>query len=203
MPTTLTILLADDHGLFRDSMAAWLSQRLPGAAFRFASDLGGTIRQLDESVSLVMVDLDMPGMNGAASIVRLRRLGRSTPLLVVSANNDRATVEACLEAGADGYLTKSSESGEILKAVKAVLAGHSYRPRDAAGPGDPLVEHLSRRQIELLGLLAEGLSNRQIAERMHLSEGTVKQYVSQLLQILDVDNRTQAGNKARRLLGLG
>jgi len=155
----------------------------------------------DETFDLVMLDLGMPGMQGALSVKQFCQLAGQTPLIVVSADESPLVIHSCMSAGASGYVTKSSDGEVILQAARQVLSGAEYIPLSArlyeAQP------QFSDKQIQLLALLAEGLSNKDIAGKIHLSEGTVKQYVSQILTILDVDNRTQAGNRARALLGIG
>lgn len=199
----MKILLADDHGLFRDSMAVWLKQYSGDVEVAFACDRDSLLQTLDASFDLLMLDLDMPGMAGAASVEQLCREHPGLPVLVVSANQEAQTIETCLRAGASGYITKAGSGKEILEAVSAVLAGHRWRPATLGEDSSTaLTETLNRKQIRILSHLANGDSNRHIAEQMSLSEGTVKQYVSQLLRILDVDNRTQASIKARRILGI-
>ncbi len=199
----MKILLADDHGLFRDSMAIWLQQYPRPITIEFASDWNSLINQLEPDLALLMLDLGMPGMSGASSISELIKQAPSVPILVVSANDEPNTINACLECGASGYITKASDGQEIIKAVTIILNGGVYQPQVIQQCNEQTIsENLSKKQFELLAYLAKGLSNKVIANQMNLSEGTIKQYVSQLLTILDVDNRTQAGNKARKILGI-
>ena len=198
----MKILLADDHGLFRDSMAIWLKQYNKNIQIEFAADWDSLIAQLTIAFDLIMLDLNMPGMLGATSIAKLVKQFPKLPILVVSANEESRTIKACLDCGAAGYITKASDGKEILNAVATVLKGHIYQPPlSSQHQNSLLIETLTPKQFELLSHLAKGGSNKAIAEQMHLSEGTVKQYVSHLLTHLDVDNRTQAGNKAREILG--
>jgi len=197
----MKILLADDHGLFRDSMAVWLKQLDRQVDILFSASFDQVCRALDRHVfHLLMIDLGMPGMQGAISIRELHDQAGNTPLLVVSADENPLVIQSCIDAGAVGYVPKSSEGEVILKAARTVLEGGQYTPPSLHRQ---LASHpeFTDRQMQLLALLAEGLSNRDIAERLHLSEGTVKQYVTRLLRQLDVDNRMQAGLKARKLLG--
>ncbi len=199
----MKFLIADDHGLFRDSLAVWL-QRIGGdIRIRLAGGLDMVTELLDQEgeFDLVMLDLGMPGMRGASSIRQLCARNPATPFIVVSADESPLTIRCCLEAGARGYVTKSSEGDTILDAARKVLAGGHHIPPAAARQFTQQPE-FTERQMHLLSLLARGLSNRDIARQMHLSEGTVKQYVSKILRILDVDNRMQAGIRARKLLGL-
>lgn len=199
----MKFLLADDHGLFRDSMAVWLKQYSANIDIIFAVDLDGLLEQLDNRIDLLLLDLGMPGMSGAASIQMIKSIEPDTPILVVSANHEKQTISTCLQAGASGYITKYSDGEEILDAVDRVLKGQNYSPKISYQSDTlQLTEALNRKQLELLSHLAEGASNKVIAEKMFLSEGTVKQYVSQVLRILQVENRTQAGNRAKLILGI-
>jgi len=196
----LHLLLADDHGLFRDSMAVWLKQLDEDLVIDFADTLDSVRERLHHAdYGLLMMDLGMPGMQGAVSIKQLCSQLKSPPLLIVSADENSQTIRSCIDAGAAGYVTKSSSGDTILLAVKQVLLGVRYLPinLDKANTVD-----LSDKQKQILAHLAEGLSNKDIAEKMYLSEGTIKQYITVLLRLLKVDNRMQAGLKARELLGI-
>ena len=198
----MKLLLADDHGLFRDSMAVWLKQLDDHVDIIFASSYDSVCDALDKhAFDLLMLDLGMPGMQGALSIRRLHAMTEDTPLIVVSADENPLTIQSCVDAGAAGYVPKSSEGETILHAARTVLEGGDYIPPSlhsqlSEQPG------FTDKQMQLLALLAEGRSNRDIADAMHLAEGTVKQYVTRMLRQLDVDNRMQAGLKARKLLGI-
>ncbi len=196
------ILLADDHSLFRDGMGVWLRKLGDDVSIRTA----GSVEEVLEAVErrgydLILLDLDMPGMQGADSIRRIGAQIPGTPIVIVSAEENGMAMRTCLNAGAAGYVPKSTSGEVILSAIRQVLAGGSFIPVEAI-QASPLPD-FSRKKTELLSLLAEGLSNRTIAERLHLTEGTVRQYVSEILRDLDVDNRAQAGIKARAMLGLG
>ena len=195
------LLLADDHGLFRDSMAVWLKQLDENLIIDFADSLDGVRNKLAQTnYDLLMIDLGMPGMQGAVSIKQICSRLCNTLLLVVSADESPMVIRSCIDAGASGYVTKSSTGDTILLAAKQVLSGAEYFPATANGSNMP---DLSDKQKQILAHLADGLSNKDIAENMCLSEGTIKQYVTKLLRLLDVDNRMQAGLKARNLLGIG
>ncbi len=197
----MRLLLADDHGLFRDSMAVWLKQLNENLTIDFADDLDSVEKNIRQNkYDLAMIDLGMPGMQGAVSIKKIYSQLNDTPLLVVSADENPQAIRSCIDAGASGYVTKSSSGDTILLAAKQVLSGARYLPIDM-GKTDTF--DLSEKQKQILAHLAEGLGNRDIAEKMCLSEGTIKQYVTKLLRLLDVDNRMQAGLKARELLGIG
>ncbi|RMG90554.1 MAG: DNA-binding response regulator [Zetaproteobacteria bacterium] len=148
----------------------------------------------------MLIDLNMPGMQGVLSIRRLAEEYPDVKMLVVSANESPMVMRACLQAGCNGYLTKSAKPSVMLSAIDLVLKGGAYIPREAftAKPWK-----FSARQEQLLIQLATGLSNREIAQALGLSEGTVKQYMFALMRQLGVSNRTQACLKAREILGIG
>lgn len=199
----MNILLADDHGLFRDSMSIWLQQYPDEMTISLASDWPSLQAQLSPKLNLIMLDLAMPSMSGASSIMKLRKQLPHVPVLVVSANEDPITIQACLDAGAAGYITKASEGAEILNAVATVLKDEIYRCSISSQADSASAQTaFSSKQFELLAHLANGESNKVIASDMGLSEGTIKQYVSKILTLLEVDNRTQAGYKAREILGV-
>ncbi len=183
-------------------MAIWLQQFEHELRVDFADTLASVTEALERTVyDLVMMDLAMPGMQGVVSIKQVCEQAGSTPLLVVSADEHPQVIRHCLDAGAAGYVAKSSPGEQILLAVRRLLAGGRHFPGGQPRGLPPLL--LSEKQKQILACLAKGMSNRAIARQMCLSEGTVKQYVTKILHTLDVDNRTQAGLKAKELLGIG
>ena len=152
-------------------------------------------------IDLVLLDLTMPGTSGLSGLVTLRAMQAAVPVVIVSASDDPATIRRALELGASGYIKKSSGIDEIRDAVNTVLAGGISAPRniDLGPESDPDVKDLIQRiqtltpqQARVLGMLAEGLLNKQIAYELGVSEATIKAHVSAVLQKLDVDSRTQA-----------
>lgn len=140
-------------------------------------------------------------MDGVEATRALRELYPDLPVLVLTTFSDRSFVERCLEAGASAYLLKDVHPEHLANAIRLLVAGERLIPGDLAReiskeraqtPGDPGVESLTQRQREVLQLIAEGLTNREIAERLHLSEGTVKNTVSEIYARLDVRDRVQA-----------
>ncbi len=200
VPSSLRLLLADDHGLFRDSMAVWLKQLDHAICIDFADSFNSVQNKISHnSYHIVLMDLGMPGMQGSISIKSIHQQLNTTPILIVSADENPAAIHHCIEAGAAGYVTKSSSGDIILQAVKHVLSGAQYIP-ELTTKINSLI--LSDKQKTILAHLADGLSNKAIAKNMFLSEGTIKQYVTKLLALLDVDNRVQAGIKAKKILGI-
>lgn len=198
----MRILLADDHPLFREGVKPILEklepkvQILEAVDFPSAFELAARAGDLD----LVLMDLNMPGMAGLEGITRFRATFPAMPLVVLSAAEDLFDIQRVLAAGALGYLTKSTSSDGILAALLQVLAGNLYVPPKlvtsglAVPPprfGSPYPE-FSKRQLQVLSKLAQGHSNRQIAEMLEVTEGTVKLHMAAIFRILRVNNRTEA-----------
>ena len=197
----MTILLADDHGLFRESIKQWLEMLHDDRPIVTAASHAEvtTLLQRDSLPSLLMLDLCMPGMRGLESVREIHETWPDLPILVVSANDDPLVMRGCLDAGASGFLPKSGNGKTMQEAIHLVLNGGTYFPHEAINRHLP---RLSQKQLKILYLLAEGCSNRDIADKAFLTEGTVKQYVSEILSKLGVDNRVQAALRAREILGL-
>ncbi len=199
----MTILVADDHGMFRESMRHWLASADAGFRVETAATLEEARQFLrkNPAIRLLMLDLRMPGMNGAESIRDILGEWANLRILVISASDDVALIRHCIRLGASGFAPKSLEGAALLEAINIVLGGHIYLPAGVrlADSGDGFTE----RQMDILRLLAEGESNRVIGKRLHLAESTVKQYVSDILEHLGVENRVKAALHARRILGLG
>jgi DNA-binding NarL/FixJ family response regulator len=204
------ILVADDHPLFRDALRLAIAQALPEAEVVEAGSLDGVEAALSAApdTDLVLLDLNMPGMQGFSGLVFLRAQFPSTPVAVISANEEAAVVRRALDFGAAGYIAKSAAPEEIRAALRAMLAGElwlppGFEPDDpATGADATLAAQLARltpQQVRVLTMLNEGLPNKQIAYALGVSEGTIKAHVSAILQKLQVDSRTQVVILARRL----
>jgi len=197
----LTILLADDHGLFRESVKRWLETLDTDYQIETAANRADVNAALANGMQpkLMMLDLCMPGMHGVESIRDIHIGWPQIPILVVSANDDPLVIRGCIEAGASGFVSKSGQGEEMLDAIRRILAGKTYIP---SGAMSKTIPRFSDKQLKILRLLAEGRSNKEIAQHTHLTEGTTKQYVSDILSKLGVDNRVQAGIRAREILGM-
>ena len=205
----LHILVADDHALFRAGLRHLL--RDSGAKLRIdeARDYEETARRLSEieHLDLLLLDLNMPGMEGFHGVHQLCQLAPDVPVVVVSVRDRADDVRQALDAGAMGYIPKSSTPEVMVGALQLVLSGGVYLPPNLlnepapAGAGrdaettdrkGSLLDRLTPRQRDVLALLAEGKSNKQIADSLGLAPGTVKIHISRILRAFGVQNRTQA-----------
>lgn len=203
----MRLLICDDHALFREGLELVLEQLGP-ASLTSVGDAESALARVreDDGFDLVLLDLRLPGMSGFEALDALRREHPDVPVVVLSASENVGDVRAVLARGASGFIPKSARGSVLLEALRQVLAGHVYVPEvlvDAGEPGVPVASRvLTGRQIEVLRLLARGLTNREIAEVLRISEETAKTHVKHIYEALDVSNRTEAAMRMREL-GLG
>lgn len=206
----MRILLADDHPLFREGVKPVLEKLDPDVVVLEAFDYPTAFDAMHgaSEVDLVLMDLYMPGMSGIEGITRFRATFPDVPLVVLSASEQVEDIQRLLAAGALGYITKSSPSETILKALRLVLAGSVYVPPGVfpEEEGTPILQQissrypaLSYRQIQVLRELAKGQSNKQIGYALDVTEGTVKLHLAAIFRILKVNNRTEAVLVAQKM----
>lgn len=205
--SALKIILADDHALFRGGFSLLLKQLEMGVVLE-AVDLAEALElaAYHPDADLMLLDLNMPGMNGAAGIRRVTEAHPQLPVIVLSASESKESVRGAIAAGALGFIPKSASSAVMQSAIQLVLSGGVYLPAqliltDAAADAgcNEAACKLTDRQREVLRMLAAGMSNKQICRELDLSEGTVKVHIAAVFRALDVGNRTEAANAARRL----
>ncbi|KQZ26610.1 MAG: DNA-binding response regulator [Mesorhizobium sp. 61-13] len=203
MPVGYTFVIADDHPLFRGALKEAIAGIGGASSIHEAGDFESAkaLVVANEDIDLVLLDLSMPGASGLSGLISLRGIHPSVPMVVVSAHDDPVTIRRALDLGASGFISKSASMDEIRDAVQTVLAGGIAAPigLDLGVERDPEVSELIKRlqtltpqQTRVLGMLGEGLLNKQIAYELSVSEATVKAHVSAILQKLGVDSRTQA-----------
>ena len=204
------IVVADDHPMFRDALRLAIAGVEPDAEVVEASTLDGVTAALagDRETDLVLLDLNMPGMQGFSGLIQLCQCHPELPVAVISANEEPGVMRRAMDAGASGYIPKSIRSEDMRTALGALLAGETWIPPgidlDSVLPGEDAavgarVATLTPQQMRVLMMLHDGMLNKQIAYELGVSEGTVKAHVSAILQKLGVTSRTQAVILARRL----
>lgn len=199
----MKIIIADDHALFRGGLKVHLLQLDGAATVLEASDFPGLIALAAvEHPDLVVADLGMPGPPWREALVSLRQQDAGRRIVVVSASDAPAIVREAIRLGANGFVSKAEDPDLLVAALRLVLCGGTYVPPAfvaGSAAGEPVGDlRVTGRQREVLALMAEGLANKQIAHRLHLTEGTVKLHVAAILRSLNATNRTQAVAAARR-----
>ncbi len=209
------LLVADDHALFRDGLSLLLKQLDPDVHIIEAScfEAAMACAQSGIDLDLALLDLNMPGMDGVAGITRFQAQASDVPVVVISASEDVADIKDILDAGAMGYIPKSSSSQVMLSALRLVLAGGVYVPvnvlHDVDSPCESACKpsankpgagsNLTHRQLEVLRLIIQGKPNKIIARELKLSEGTVKVHLASIFRALNASNRTEAAMAAQHL----
>ena len=205
------VLIVDDHPVFRDGLAGLLAT-LPDVEI---AGTAGTAEEalavlLDSAPDIVLMDINLPGASGVEATREVLAAAPATAVLVVSMVDDDDSVFAALAAGARGYVLKGASAGEITAALRTVAAGGAVfgagiasrllakTPARLSGPAPPSQQNdLTAREREVLDLLADGASNRQIARSLGVSLKTVQNHVSRILDKLQAADRTQAALRAR------
>lgn len=212
MSDTIRLLLVDDQRLMRDGLRTLLELE-PDLQVVGEAENGEAALELYPQVSpdVVLMDIRMPVMDGVEATSRLREKWPEARVIILTTFDDDEYIFEGLRAGAVGYLLKDVSSGELADAIRTVAAGGSMiEPSVArkvlaefarlAAPAPPkLVDPLSEREREILRLVSQGLTNKEIAAKLYLAEGTVKNYVTSILQKIGVRDRTQAALRAREM----
>ena len=195
----IRIILVDDHAVVREGVRAVLET---DADFRVVGEFGSGNEALASVAALApdvaLVDLKMPGLSAPETIAALRERVPGVRVLVFTSFGEDALIRATLDAGATGYLLKDALQHDLIAAIRSVAAGETYLAPAAQRQLMELLrkpqasrDALTARETDVLKLIAEGLSNKQIGKRLSLTEGTVKGYVSQILAKLRLEDRTQ------------
>lgn len=219
--TAPVALIADDDEFFRLAMVAILNRSLGFGEVVETGSLDAALDQLAQranGITLALFDLAMPGMEGPGSLSAVRECFPWVKVAVVSGSSERHKILAALEVGVHGYVPKGLGSSELTRAVGMILDGQIYVPPSLAvldGPARPAAPRaapdsdslrpgrtveLTPRQRDVLALLVEGKSNKEIARQLQLGEGTVKVHMAALLRSLGVQNRAAAAVVGARLL---
>lgn len=211
-------LIADDHNVVIAGLKGALGAAFQGSIFSLAHDAKEVFALLEgeEVYDLALVDLKMPGMDSFEFLSRLCKNSKGFKVAVISGHDDPNTIKKAIELGAAGFIPKSVSEETLVNAIRLILQGDKYLPPHlliAAEKSDDgameipvdlqqAYEVLTERQRDILLLLGEGRSNKDIARRLDLSENTVKVHVSGVLRALNLTNRTQAaviGEKMRQV----
>ena len=205
-----TLLIADDHPLFREALRGVVARLLPAATLREADGVDALYALVDgeADADLLLLDLNMPGAQGFSTLVHLRALHPQLPIVVVSAREEPAVMRRALDHGAVGFIPKSADAATLGEAITSVLDGNRWAPAAAFDePAAAAEEHdaarrvreLTPQQFRVLQMLGAGRLNKQIAYELGVSEATIKAHMTAILRKLGAGNRTQAVLIAGRL----
>ena len=202
MADAIKVLIVDDHQVVRRGLRTFLEVQDDIEVVGEAADgAEGVARTEELKPDVVLMDVKMPGMDGIDALRRLRELDHPARVLIVTSFTEQRTVIPALRAGAAGYVYKDVDPDALAGAIRSVHAGHILLQPEVAGvllsreesnSGQGRGGSLTEREREVLGLIADGRSNREIARALVLSEKTVKTHVSNILMKLDLADRTQA-----------
>ena len=201
----IKVIVCDDQALIRDSLGMLLNLERNIQVVGSAEDGAEAVQLVAlHQPDLVLMDLKMPGMNGIEATRRIRAQYPEVKVLVLTTYDDDEWVFDAIRAGASGYLLKDTPREEVIRAVRGTVEGRSFVDPSVAGrllnqvadqqtqPATLITDKLTERELDVLRLLARGFSNADIAARLHLSAGTVRNHVSAIFAKLDVSDRTQA-----------
>jgi len=197
----MDVLLVDDHPIIHETLGAVVRSVIPDVQVHSEMDLGNALskaRQL-KRLELVLLDLGLPGCTGIEALTRFRKTLPRIRVAVISGSEDAESVRGALDAGAVGYLPKTSQPKVMAYALRLILDGGIYVPAQAMGAVPPPAKPptlaalgITERQADVLRLVAKGLTNSDIARTLNISENTVKQHAHQVYLALGVTSRTEA-----------
>jgi two-component system, NarL family, response regulator LiaR len=201
----MKVIICDDQDIVRDGLELLLKLESDIDIVGIASDGAEAVEMaVSEKPDLVLMDLKMPIMNGVDATREIKAKCPGTKILVLTTYGTDDWVLDAIRAGASGYLLKDSPREGVLNAIRGTLEGKTYVDPSIAGkilsevsspkkkPANSLTDKLTEREVEVLNLLAKGLSNEDIAKQLFLSDGTVRNHVSSIVAKLGVSDRTQA-----------
>lgn len=189
------ILLADDHPVVREGLAALINRREDMTVVAEASDGMQAVELYSEHLpDVTLLDLRMPKLSGVEAIVEIKKKNPAARVIVLTTFDSDNNIFRALQAGARAFVLKDTPVDSLLECIRAVHRGQSVIPQEIAAK---LAKQLSMpaltdRELQVLEVLAEGKSNKEIAKTLHITEGTVKSHLNSILRKLDADDRTQA-----------
>lgn len=206
MSKNISVLIADDHSLMRQGLKQILELDEGIEVIGQASNGEEAVQKALECIpNVILLDINMPKFNGIEALRRLRDIGIDSKIIMLTIHDDREYLYETINIGADGYVLKDSDADTLIKAIKDVYSGKSFiQPslasllvKEYSSNGNITSENakkdlLTKREYEVLILIAEGLNNREIAQKLFISEKTVKNHVSNIFKKIEVTDRIQA-----------
>jgi len=192
----LNILIIDDHELFRDGLSLTLNTLTPAQApptilHADCADKAIALLEQHNAFDLILLDLALPDTHGMKVLQWIQERMPECPVVIISATEKHSDIKRALDAGAAGFIPKSTSSDVILSALQLVLSGGRYLPPQLLTTA-PRKENLTDRQIEVLEHMNDGMSNKMIARALALSESTIKAHIRKVFSVLQAKNRSHA-----------
>lgn len=199
----MRILIADDHDLLRDTLELWFSKE--GIEVTSCRDLPQTLEIIaaNDAFDFIMLDYSMHGMNNLEGLKKVIEAGKGARVAIMSGTAPKDVAYEALENGAAGFVPKTLPARSLVNAVRFMAMGEQYVPHDfmtaeeEKPPEHALVQQLTRRELQVLEKLCEGMSNKEIARALSIEEPTVKLHMKTLYRKVGVQNRTQAALLAK------
>lgn len=202
----ISILIADDHSLMREGLKQILELESDIKVVSLVANGEDVIKDAQRyKPDVILLDINMPKMSGLDALRRLKDIGIDSRIIMLTIHDAREYLYETIKIGASGYVLKDADSDTLLKAIRDVHKGKSYiqpslsellvkdiNSKDEKSKESLLIESLTKREYEVLTLIAEGMNNRDIAEKLFISEKTVKNHVSNIFKKIDVTDRVQA-----------
>jgi len=193
----MRILIVDDHPLFRQGLRALLAGLDPSVEVEEAGSVAEALAPGERAIDLVLLDMKLPDCSGLEALHAVKAVFEHVPVVVISAEVDPTLILRTIDAGASGFVTKTTNAAVAVQALRLVLASGIYLPPEAAvatraGHDALRMDLFSERQLDVLQGLLQGKPNKVIARELGIAEGTVKTHTSAIFQILGVSNRTAA-----------
>lgn len=203
MDNIITVMIADDHALMRQGLKQILELEQDIAVIAEAADGEETVEKCQEiKPDVILLDINMPKMSGIEVLRRLKDIGVDTKIIMLTIHNEVEYLSETLNIGADGYVLKDADSSTLINAIRNVKNGDTYiqssianllsKETGSRNVDCPNKKNLTKREYEVITLIAEGLNNKEIAKRLFISEKTVKNHVSNIFKKIEVTDRIQA-----------
>lgn len=199
----INVVITDDHKMVREGIKQLLELRDSISVIGMASDGVECISVLkDKKPDLLLLDINMPVKNGLQTLEEIKKINLDVKVILLTVHNEVDYLLKAIEVGADGYVLKDSGSAELINAIEIVMGGESYIQPDmipmlnskmiSRNSDKEKMKALTKRELEVLVLVSEGMFNKEIADKLSISERTVKNHISSIFKKIDVADRTQA-----------
>ena len=194
----MNLLIVDDDSLIRKSLSIMLSRESDITIIGTAEDGGEAVKMcFEQQPDVILMDIRMPGVDGISATRQIKERYPNIKIMMLTTFDDKANIQQALTAGADGYLLKTDEISNIAVKLRALAGGVGILDAEVlkklSAPANPALDELTQRERDIARLVAQGLTNKEIAAQLFLGETTIRNNIAVIMEKLDVKNRTQLG----------